>query len=184
VTASRRDLLAAAAEGRVEAEIAAAGAPVGLRTPDDVAARVARLVEEAATPPLDPGHVDWLEAVLAVEGLAPAALDRLETLAAAMPDFRPAVARFAARLAAFEAQGIDPAGLRVEAGFGRTTLEYYDGFVFGAVARGRSDLPPVASGGRYDALTRALGGGRGVPAVGGIIRPEVLVALAEGGPCA
>jgi ATP phosphoribosyltransferase regulatory subunit len=183
VTAARRDLLEAAEAGRIEAAIAAAGAPVGLRAVAEVAARVARLVEEAATPALDPGHVDWLEGVLAVAGLAPAALERLEALARAMPGFRPAVTRFAARLEAFAAQGIDPAGLRVEAGFGRTTLEYYDGFVFGAVARDRPDLPPVASGGRYDALTRALGGGRAVPAVGGIIRPEVLVALAEGGSC-
>ena len=66
------------------------------------------------------------------------------------------------------------------AGFGRTTLEYYDGFVFGAVARGRPDLPPIASGGRYDALTRVLGGGRALPAVGGIVRPEALLAL-DGG---
>ena len=35
----------------------------------------------------------------------------------------------------------------------------------------------MASGGRYDALTRVLGQGRGVPAVGGIIRPEAMVAL-------
>ena len=61
--------------------------------------------------------------------------------------------------------------------FGRTSLEYYDGLVFGAMPRGRDDLPPVASGGRYDTLTRVLGAGRAIPAVGGIIRPEALVAL-------
>ena len=53
--------------------------------------------------------------------------------------------------------GSRPRALRFEASFGRTTLEYYDGFVFGALPRGRDDLPPVASGGRYDALTRVLG---------------------------
>ena len=78
-----------------------------------------------------------------------------------------------------DALGIDVDALAFEAEFGRTTLEYYDGFVFGAVARGRPDLPPVASGGRYDALTRVLGGGRSLPAVGGILRPEALVALIE-----
>jgi ATP phosphoribosyltransferase regulatory subunit len=183
VTDARRDLLAAAEAGRVAEAISAAGAVVGLRSPADVAARVARLVEEAATPPLDPGHVAWLEAVLAVEGPATEALERLKGLARTMPALGPAVARFAARLDVLEARGIDPAGLRFEAGFGRTTLEYYDGFVFGAVARGRPDLPPVASGGRYDALTRVLGAGRGVPAVGGIIRPEVLLALREDARC-
>ena len=42
--------------------------------------------------------------------------------------------------------------------FGRTNMEYYDGFVFGFTAENRPDLPVVASGGRYDALTRVLGG--------------------------
>jgi ATP phosphoribosyltransferase regulatory subunit len=56
-------------------------------------------------------------------------------------------------------------------------MEYYDGFVFGLFAPGRDDLPPVATGGRYDALTAVLGQGRAVPAVGAVIRPEVVLAL-------
>ena len=54
-------------------------------------------------------------------------------------------------------------------------MEYYDGFVFGFHAIGRADLPPVATGGRYDALTRQLGQGATIPAVGGVIRPDVLL---------
>ena len=38
-------------------------------------------------------------------------------------------------------------------------------------------LPPVASGGRYDALTAVLGQGRSIPAVGGVIRPGLVAAL-------
>ena len=79
--------------------------------------------------------------------------------------------------------GVEPGRLRFEASFGRTTLEYYDGLVFGALPRGRPDLPPIASGGRYDALTRALGHGRGIPAVGGMLRPEALLALKGGAAC-
>ena len=82
-----------------------------------------------------------------------------------------------ARLEAFATRWMAPETLRFEASFGRTSLEYYDGMVFGAMPRGRDDLPPVASGGRYDTLTRVLGAGRGIPAVGGMIRPEALVAL-------
>ncbi|MDA8907309.1 ATP phosphoribosyltransferase regulatory subunit, partial [Planktomarina temperata] len=37
-----------------------------------------------------------------------------------------------------------------------------------------------ASGGRYDALTRVLGQGRAVPAVGGIIRPEYSLRVEAG----
>jgi ATP phosphoribosyltransferase regulatory subunit len=172
----RAELLAAEAEGRTR-ELVAAGVAVGLRAPDEVAARVARLAAEAAAPPLSAAEVVRIEAVLAVEGTATAAASELRALARGLPGLLAAVERFEARLAAFAARGIAPERLRFEASFGRTTLEYYDGMVFGAMPRGRGDLPPVASGGRYDALTRVLGAGRGVPAVGGIIRPEALVAL-------
>ena len=180
VAEARSGLLAAAAAGGTRDLIAAAGAPVGLRGPDEIAARVVRLAEEATRPPLDPDEVARLEAVLDVRGPCPEALRRLEDLARSIPALGPAVAGFARRLDAMATLGIDVDALAFEAEFGRTTLEYYDGFVFGAVARGRPDLPPVASGGRYDALTRVLGGGRSLPAVGGILRPEALVALIEG----
>jgi ATP phosphoribosyltransferase regulatory subunit len=60
-------------------------------------------------------------------------------------------------------------------------MEYYDGFVFGFLAPSRPDLPPVATGGRYDALT---GDPRAdaIPAVGGVIRPELVRDLRAGGP--
>jgi len=45
-------------------------------------------------------------------------------------------------------------------------MEYYDGFVFA--------FEDAASGGRYDALTRVLGDGKPVPAVGGVIRPGIV----------
>jgi ATP phosphoribosyltransferase regulatory subunit len=115
--------------------------------------------------------------VLAVAGTATDALARLRVLARGLPGLDAAVDRFAGRLDALAARGIAPRRLRFEASFGRTSLEYYDGFVFGALPRGRTDLPPIATGGRYDALTRMLGQGRSIPAVGGIVRPEALVAL-------
>ncbi len=177
VTAARADLVAAVREGRGAEAIAAAGMPVGLRTAEDVLARMQRLAVEAETEALAPEQAAGIEAVLAVEGDGPGALARLQALAREMPGLGRAVDRLAARLDALAARGVDPAGLRFEGSYGRTTLEYYDGFVFGAVARGRVDLPPLASGGRYDALTRSLGGGRALPAVGGIVRPEALLAL-------
>ena len=71
-----------------------------------------------------------------------------------------------------------PRGLRFEASFGRTTLEYYDGFVFGALPRGRRR--PAADRQRR-ALRRADPGARGRGAASrrsaASIRPEALVAL-------
>jgi ATP phosphoribosyltransferase regulatory subunit len=62
----------------------------------------------------------------------------------------------------------------------RPKCQYYDGFVFGFYAEGRKDIPTLASGGRYDALTRVLGQGRSIPAIGGVFHPEALVALSGG----
>ena len=87
-----------------------------------------------------------------------------------------AVWRVEALLDAFQAAGIDPATLTFEASFGLTSLEYYSGFVFGFAAPG---FAPVATGGRYDLLTAAMNGGARIPAVGGVIRPGVLLALRE-----
>jgi ATP phosphoribosyltransferase regulatory subunit len=178
--ARRASLAAAEAGGRVPELVAAAGAPVGLRTPEEVAARITALAVEARTPPLDAGAVARVGAVLGVAGTATDALTELRALARGLAPLGAAVDRFERRLQAFAARGVEPATLRFEASFGRTTLEYYDGFVFGALPRGRPDLPAIASGGRYDALTRALGHGRGIPAVGGMLRPEALVALKGG----
>lgn len=179
-TEARAPLIAAARAGELDGLIAGAGQPVGLRSIEEVTARVDRLVAEAATPPLDPGRVRALEAVMGVRGTSVAALAALRDIASEAAALTPAIDRFEKRLETFAARGIAPEELDFEASFGRTTLEYYDGFVFGAVARARPDLPTIASGGRYDTLTRVLGRGAGVAAVGGIIRPEALLALTLG----
>jgi Histidyl-tRNA synthetase len=98
-----------------------------------------------------------------------------------MPDIAPAVARVTAREAALRARGVDTDNLMFEASYGRSSMEYYDGFVFGFRAEARADLPTIASGGRYDALTRRLGQGREIPAVGGVMRPGLMLVL-EGAP--
>lgn len=176
LAAARADLIAAWRAGAAPDLMAEAGAPVGLRSAEDIDRRLARLAEEAETPPLTPGQVRDLEIVAGLHGSASEALAALRGLEATMPALAPATDRLAARLAALARAGFPADTLPFEASFGRTTLEYYDGFVFGFRASGRPDLPPLASGGRYDTLTRILGD-RPVPAVGGIVRPEALLAL-------
>jgi len=48
-------------------------------------------------------------------------------------------------------------------------LDYYTGFVFEAVAAGRTDGKPTVGGGRYDGLARRLGASAEIPAVGAAI---------------
>ena len=151
---------------------------VGLRGPDEMEDRIARLRQDAAAAPLAAAEVARFDALFSLRCPASDAPARLAGLGIAALD--PAIARLARRLAALEARGIDLATLRFDASHGRTTMEYYDGFVFTFTAAD-PDLPPVATGGRYDALTRVLGQGRSIPAVGGVLRPG-LVADLGGGP--
>ena len=156
----------------------AGGAPeIGLRSREEVEARIEALRAEAEVPPIPRAEVDAVEAIMDLSGPAPQVADALDAIAGDMPAVAEAAALFRARLAAIAGHGIDIGALSFEGSFGRTTLEYYDGFVFGFFGAG--DLPPVATGGRYDALTRAVGENGGVPAVGGVIRPGLTLRLAR-----
>ena len=153
----------------------------GMRGHDEMAARMARLAADAGESPLQAGDADLLRRLFAIHGPAPRALADLRDLADALPAIGPAVARLGARLDAIAAAGIPLESLHFDASHGRGSMEYYDGMTFSFTAPGRADWPPVAQGGRYDALTAVLGEGRAIPAVGGIIRPG-LVAELEGAP--
>ncbi|HQU66860.1 MAG TPA: ATP phosphoribosyltransferase regulatory subunit [Albidovulum sp.] len=172
VPESRARLLAAIASGESLTD-----APLlGLRSEAEIAARLAALREDAAHPPVPSDEVARLETLLNLSAKSPAALARLRDLSREMPAIQPAVDRMEARLAALATRGIDIDTLDFEASHGRTTLEYYDGFVFSFHAADPA-LPPVASGGRYDAMTVVLGSGRSIPAVGGVIRPGLVADL-------
>lgn len=159
---------------------AGAGPEIGLRSRSEVQARLENLRQEAAADPIPGGVVELIDAILAVREKMPFAVEHLRDIAVDLPWIVPALDRLEARGAALAARGVDVDALDFEASYGRTHMEYYDGFVFGFYAETRPDLPPVATGGRYDALTRQLGQGRAIPAVGGVIRPGLIRDL-EGG---
>ncbi len=173
VTAARRALLAG--------EVRSVAPLVGARRQHEIEARIEALKADAQVAPIAPRDVDLIEALLDISAPMPHALARLHDLSVDLPAIVPAVARVAARQAALEARGVDVNALVFEASYGRSSMEYYDGFVFGFRASERADLPPLATGGRYDALTRRLGAklgdGREIPAVGGVMRPGVMLQL-------
>ncbi len=175
---TRAALLAAADSGTLEAYLGTQGPAIGLRSGGEIQKRAEVLLEDANTPPIPAAQVALLESALAVKAPMGEAINALRAIAAKMPALTPAIDLIEARAEAIATFGIDGFQLPFEASYGRTTLEYYDGFVFGFTADARPDLPQIAQGGRYGALTRALG--RETPAVGGIIRPEALLALGGG----
>jgi ATP phosphoribosyltransferase regulatory subunit len=173
--AARQQLLERLAAGSPADLIAHAGTFIGLRAPEDIAARAAALIEDAGAAPIAAPAAALLYDLLSLQAPAQAALTHLRGITPLLPAIEPAVDRFATRLAALSARGIDTATLAFEASLGRTSMEYYDGFVFSF--HGPADWPAVASGGRYDALTAVLGQGRSIPAVGGVIRPGLVAQL-------
>jgi len=174
---TRAALLEAAQSGALETYLATQGPSIGLRSIDEIQKRAEVLMEDAGTPPIPAAQVALLESALAVKAPMGEAIKTLRSIAAEMPALSPAIDLVEARAEAISAFGIDGFQLPFEASYGRTSLEYYDGFVFGFTAEGREDLPQIAQGGRYGALTKAMG--HKTPAVGGIIRPEALLALGD-----
>ncbi|MFV0333051.1 MAG: ATP phosphoribosyltransferase regulatory subunit [Tropicimonas sp.] len=160
--------------------IADAGLIIGLREPTEIVARIRRLQEEAEEAPIPAHTVEMIDDLLDIHETPANALNRLRDIAVDLPSLDPAVERLERRMEAMRRHGVDLDSVEFEASYGRTTMEYYDGFVFGFYAGARPLLPPVASGGRYDALTRVLGRGRSLPAVGGMIRPGLVLELRAG----
>ena len=124
--------------------------------------------------------MDLLDVLVNVRETMPFAVQQLRDLTVDMPSIEQAVTRVSQRADALAKRGVPVDELPFEASFGRTSMEYYDGFVFGYYHPTRHDVPAVATGGRYDALTRRLGEGAEIPAVGGVIRPDLMLML-EGG---
>lgn len=148
---------------------------IGKRTMAEIDARIAALRADHAAPPVSETELAALETLLTIRETLPFALEHLRDVAVDLPSIGPALDRLEARITALAARGVDVDHLEFEASYGRTSMEYYDGFVFGFYVQGRPDLPPLATGGRYDALTRHLGAGAEIPAVGGILRPGLIL---------
>ncbi|KHA51397.1 ATP phosphoribosyltransferase regulatory subunit [Sulfitobacter geojensis] len=169
VPASRKALLA----GKATTDAPS----IGKRRETEIQHRIAALRADAKAPPISAKEVDLIGVLLDLKGTMPVALERLYDLCVDLPQITDAVDRVAARETALAARGVDTQSLQFQASFGRASMEYYDGFVFGFRADSRADLPAIASGGRYDALTRQLGQGGEIPAVGGVMRPDLMLEL-------
>ncbi len=180
VPEARAKLLAEVAAVGAEGVVAVASAQQGLRSEAEVLARITALQEDAAADPISREEVAMVEAVLALRGRSSEVLAQLRDMAVSFPCLKAPADAMEDRLQALAARRVSADDLPFAVSFGRTNMEYYDGFVFGFTAENRPNLPVVASGGRYDALTQVLGQGRSIAAVGGVIRPEVLVSVQEG----
>jgi ATP phosphoribosyltransferase regulatory subunit len=159
-----------------DAMIAAAGAHIGLRSPDEIAARARALIADADVPPISAEAMEYMDKLLALSMPLSEAVGPLGEVLEFFGDGSGIQIRFIRRLEHLAERGVDTTRINFSIAHGRNTMEYYDGFVFSFHAADPA-LPPIATGGRYDALTAFLGQGRSIPAVGGVIRPGLVAQL-------
>ncbi|MEO1200096.1 MAG: ATP phosphoribosyltransferase regulatory subunit [Pseudomonadota bacterium] len=155
------------ARAMVEEMVAIAGiAPVGGRTPDEIAERLLEQAALTATDRLDDDKRTLLARVLSVSAPPEPARDELARIASgAGLDVAELLDTLTRRAEAIARLGVAAGAVTFEADFARR-LDYYTGFVFEFYATGDAGEAPVVGGGRYDALLALLGAQRDVPAVG------------------
>ena len=150
---------------------------IGSRNVQEIKVRLQQIKLESETDPIDPEEVKILDDILSLKDTCKVALSYLEKVSKKMPGIEKTVDNFAKRLDFLENNGINVDLLDFEGSYGRTSMEYYDGFVFGFYSETYKDLAPVATGGRYDALTERMGQGKKIPAVGAVLRPDLTLLI-------
>ena len=162
---SRQALLASANP------FAEAGAEVGLRSKSEIEARIQALRADAKEAPISSEERALIDAILGLEETLPNVLSQLQDIAVDMPELmkRSNSLRHVFKRWLIRAWISKTSRLRATMG-GRlwsTTTALCLAFI--------RRMGVIAMGGRYDALTAQLGGGVAAPAVGGVIRPDLLL---------
>lgn len=172
----------AGAEALVAAHLETSGIElIGVRSTGEIADGLLAIAADAKAPPLKPDTAALIDAYVRTRLPAPQATGALRKLAGSSSEgFARALDAYDRRLSLLAESGIDMGAVEFSAEFGRS-VGYYTGFVFEVVSDVLGPASPVGGGGRYDGLLKAVGAPREVPAVGGAIHTERLLAVVRGG---
>ena len=174
---SQLNLVNALKSGKLEKELSQVGPIIGLRSAQDIFERIEFIEEDAKKNQINNSDLKLLEDLLNVSCPLVEAPECIKNISKMSEEVNKAVLLLEDRLDAMSDAKININEINFEVSFGRTSMEYYDGFVFEIHADKRGVLGPVAQGGRYDELTKFFNKGvkgAALSAVGGIIRPEIL----------
>jgi ATP phosphoribosyltransferase regulatory subunit len=171
----------AQAESLVAAELDKGGIEVfGVRSVPEITEGMLAIAADAKAKPLQQSTAALIEDYLEVKAYADQAPARLRGLIdKPQGRFAAAIDAFERRSALLNESGVKLSEVPFSGEFGRN-VAYYSGFVFEVLALSLGAASPVAGGGRYDGLLRAVGAPRDVPAVGGAIHTERLLAVVGG----
>lgn len=172
----------AGAEALVAEHLAQAGVElIGVRSAAEIAEGLLAIAADAKAPPLKPAAAALIDTYVRTRSPAAQATGELRRLIGkSSAGLAAAIDAYERRCKLLAESGIDMDGVDFSAEFGRS-VGYYTGFVFEVVVDALGPASPVAGGGRYDGLLKAVGAPRDVPAVGGAVHTERLITVVRGG---
>ena len=178
---SQLKLIEALKVGSLEKELSQVGPIIGLRRAQDIVNRIEFIAEDSKENQINEFDLKFLEDLLSISCPLVEASAYIKKISRSNVELNKAVILLENRLDAISDAKVDTKKMSFEVSFGRTSMEYYDGFVFEIHVDKKGILAPVAQGGRYDELTKFFNN-RGdsenvLSAIGGIIRPEILIEL-------
>lgn len=167
----------AGAEARVAEHLDAKGIELlGVRSLAEITEGLLAIAADAKAEPLKQETAAMIEDYLGVKTRAHQVPDTVRKLIGRPePRIAAALDAFERRSALLQESGLVMSAVPFSGEFGRN-VAYYTGFVFEVMAPSLGPGSPVAGGGRYDGLLKAVGAARDVPAVGAAIHTERLLA--------
>ena len=153
------------------------GPIIGRRSLKEIDLRSNELLKEESKKPISRAALMMIEKIQRLKCSLSSAPNRIIEFLSLGNELEDVCDNLSNRIQVMTEIGIDVDKLSFATNLSQTSLEYYDGFIFSMSVKGFPDIPPVSQGGRYNELTSILTKGASVPAVGGIIRPEILSSL-------
>ena len=154
---------------------------IGLRTKNDILERVSELSNDILNNQLKDIDLKLLRDLLKISCPLTQAHQKINNSTYSHEYLKKSALLLEKRLECLSELDIDVKNIDFEVSFGRTSLEYYDGFVFEMMSKKPYNSIALAQGGRYNELTRILsqleGCQKSPNSVGGIIRPEILQSI-------
>ena len=154
---------------------------IGLRTKKDILERVSELSNDILNNQLKDIDLKLLRDLLKISCPLTQAHQKINNSTYSHEYLKKSALLLEKRLECLSELDIDVKNIDFEVSFGRTSLEYYDGFVFEMMSKKPYNSIALAQGGRYNELTRILsqleGCQKSPNSVGGIIRPEILQSI-------
>ena len=154
---------------------------IGARTVAEITDNLLGRAADARSEPLSAKMAQLIASYVAIVAPARSSARRIRELATLMGvNIEAALGAYEWRLELMARAGVDVDRAEFSADFGRA-LEYYTGFVFEVITPELGRRSPVAGGGRYDHLLKAVGAPRDVPAVGAAVHTDRLLPALNGG---